>query len=119
MATTKKKPKKRTAPEMNGPLSPPAVASEVFTLAETAAYLRLKEDDVKRLAEVQGIPGRFVGNEWRFLKSAIQEWLSMPRPNGANEGIWAQAGSWKDDPYLNEMLEDIYRKRGRPMARKE
>jgi len=27
-----------------------------------------------------------------------------------------QAGALKDDPYLEEMLEQIYRERGRPMT---
>jgi hypothetical protein len=32
------------------------------------------------------------------------------------EILLQQAGSWKDDPYLDEMLEEIYRRRGRPMT---
>jgi hypothetical protein len=26
------------------------------------------------------------------------------------------AGSWKDDPYLDDMLKEIYQRRGRPMT---
>ena len=32
-----------------------------------------------------------------------------------SKGIWAAAGSWKNDPYLDELLKEIYRSRGRPM----
>lgn len=84
---------------------------EVLTLHEAAAYLRLPQEDVRRLVEEQGLPARQLGEEWRFLKSALQAWLSMPQPTNDKEGIWSAAGSWKDDPYLEDMLKDIYRKR--------
>jgi hypothetical protein len=61
----------------------------------------------------QDLPGRLIGSEWRFSKSAIQVWLSSLLPNTTKEGIWAMAGSWKDDPYLDDMLKEIYRQRGR------
>jgi len=32
------------------------------------------------------------------------------------EGLWAAAGSWKDDPYRDDLLKEIYRQRGRPMT---
>jgi excisionase family DNA binding protein len=118
MPRTKKnvRPAPRTAPS-----APPAMmvnesAGEVLTLREAAAYLRLSETDVRRLVEEQGLPARQLGEEWRFLKSAIQSWLSTPRTKESRKDIWAAAGSWKDDPYLEEMLKEIYRKRGRPMT---
>jgi excisionase family DNA binding protein len=86
----------------------------VLTLAEAAAYLRLPDADVLRLVDEQGLPGRHVGAEWRFLKAAIQAWLSTPAPPGRDQGIWAAAGALKDDPYLDEMLKEIERMRGRP-----
>jgi excisionase family DNA binding protein len=118
MPATKKKPAK-SKPEANGPLAvpaSPAIAGDVLTLAEAAAYLRLPETDVVSLVQSQGLPGRFAGTQWRFLKSAIQAWLSVPPPEGSKEGIWSVIGSWKDDPYLDEMLKEIYRQRGRPMT---
>jgi len=89
---------------------------EVLTLHEAAAYLRLPEAGVLRLVKEQDLPARQLGEEWRFLKSAIQLWLSTPLPKTNKEGIWAAAGSWKDDPYLDEMLQEIERMRGRPTA---
>ncbi len=59
---------------LNGP-----VTGEVLTLAEAAAYLRLPEEEVVRLAQMQDLPGRLAGAEWRFLKTAIKHWLSTPR----------------------------------------
>lgn len=92
------------------------MSAEVMTLAEAAAYLRLTEADLLQLVQEQGLPGRQLRNEWRFFKAALQQWLSTPTSMKNKEGIWAAAGSWKDDPYLEEMLKEIYRKRGRPMT---
>jgi excisionase family DNA binding protein len=91
---------------LNGP------GNDVLTLAEAAAYLRLPEEDVLRLVQQQDLPGRQLANEWRFLKAAIQHWLGTS-PRGNNEGIWAAAGSLRDDPYLEEMLKSIDRMRGK------
>ncbi len=117
MTRTKSKPKPAPKPrreprpaDANGP------AGEVLTLAEAAAYLRLAEADVVNLATSAGLPGRRVNTDWRFFKAAIQQWLSTPPPKGGMEGIWTAAGSWKDDPYLDEMLKEIYSKRGRTMT---
>ncbi len=116
--TTKKpKPEPSSQPEpqpaaVNGP------PSEVLTLAEAAAYLRLPEKDVIGAVSTQGLPGRLVGGEWRFLKPAIQHWLSVSQPpaEGLNAAMLAFAGAWKDDPHLEDMVEEIYRKRGRPIT---
>jgi hypothetical protein len=66
----------------------------------------------------QGLPGRLINGEWRFLRSAIQQWLSASQPTAElrNAALLAAAGSWKDDPYLEDMLEEIYRRRGRPIT---
>jgi excisionase family DNA binding protein len=90
--------------------------TEVLTLPEAAAYLRLPEEAVRQLVAEQGLPARHLGEEWRFLKQAIESWLSTPYIEENKEGVWAAAGSWKDDPYLDEMLKEIYRRRGRPVA---
>jgi excisionase family DNA binding protein len=95
----------------NGPMG------EILTLSEAAAYLRLSESDVLRLVDEQRLPARQLGKEWRFLKTAIQDWLRTgPPPKPSKEALLAAIGSWKDDPYLEEMLKEIYRKRGRPMT---
>ncbi len=95
---------------VNGP-----APGEVFTLAEAAAYLRLPEEEVLQLVHKQKLPARQVGENWRFFKKAIQEWLSQPHSTEEKEGIWAAAGSWKDDPYLDDLLKEVHRRRGRPM----
>lgn len=117
MPKTKKKPISQpvTAPSaaLNGPVS------EVFTLAETAAYLRLSEVDVVDLVQSQDLPGRFTGREWRFLKAGLQDWLRTPARISGKEALLALAGAWKDDPDIEEIVREAHRRRGRPMTEKE
>jgi hypothetical protein len=121
--------------------------SEVLTLSEAAAFLRIPEDQLHLLATKQAVPARKVGDEWRFLKKALEDWLyGVPFGRGCpswefwlneleyrlrdrlhlEEQILAKssskqkildlAGTWKDDPFVESMLEEIYAKRGRPMT---
>jgi excisionase family DNA binding protein len=96
-------------PSANGTAAPTA---EVLTFSEAAAYLRVSESELHQLISDQALPGRRFGNEWRFLKSAIQDWLKTPPKRGSREAILSVAGAWKDDPYVEEELKEIYRKRG-------
>ena len=89
-----------------------------MTLAEAAAYLRLAEADVLRLIDEQALPARRIGQEWRFLKAAIQQWLSAASsaPELRKAAQLALAGKYKDDPDLVRICEDASRQRGRPMS---
>ena len=49
---------------------------EVLTLEEAAALLKLPADAVRSRAEKGDLPGRCVGNEWRFARIAILAWLA-------------------------------------------
>jgi excisionase family DNA binding protein len=118
MAATKtnvaKKPAKARADKNGAPTK--AEPTEVLTLAEAAAYLRVSETEVTKSVSLEGLPGRQIGGEWRFLRSSLEDWLRSPPPRSGNEAVLAMAGSWKDDPYVDEMLKEIYKKRGRPMT---
>jgi excisionase family DNA binding protein len=118
MPRTKPKPKPPPAPAT--PLANGQTV-EVMTLGEAAAYLRVAEEDVLHAVREQQLPARQVGQELRFLKPAIQHWLSTGSPPAkSNKEAWLElAGAWKDDPYLEEMLEEIYKQRGRPMVEDE
>jgi len=109
------KPKPAAQPQ---PTSVNGSMGEVLTLAEAATYLRLSESDVIRLVHSQSLPGRFTGSEWRFLKTAIQQWLStgLPTPESRKAALLAAAGAFKDDPDLVPLVEEIYRRRGRPIT---
>jgi excisionase family DNA binding protein len=54
----------------------PAEAPEVLTAAQLAELLQLDEDTVTELSERRELPGRKLGEEWRFSRSAILAWLA-------------------------------------------
>lgn len=115
MTKTRSKPRKMPKPsaQANGMMGP---AVEVFTSSEAAAYLRVTEAELMQLVHDQALPGRQFGTEWRFLKSAIQDWLRTPPKPGSREAVLSTIGSLKGDPCLMDELKEIYRKRGRPMT---
>jgi len=49
--------------------------SEIFTIKEVAAYLKLAEKTTYRLASEGKLPGFKVGGSWRFRKSEIDRWI--------------------------------------------
>lgn len=52
-----------------------ALAGEVLTIREVAAYLKLPLSTVYRLAERRELPGHKVGRQWRFHKPVLDEWF--------------------------------------------
>lgn len=116
--TARTKSARTTGPTPAGgpPSIPPGGWPEVLTLAEAAAYLRVPEAEVVHMVGPRGLPGRLIGSEWRFSKTALEQWLGTPPRPSTKESLLALAGAWKDDPYLDEMLAEIYRQRGRPMT---
>src|SRR5688500_12866169 len=54
----------------------PAAEGEVLTLAQLADLLQIDEDDARELADGGEIPGRRIGDEWRFARSAVLRWLA-------------------------------------------
>ncbi len=49
--------------------------AELMTLQEVADYLRVTVKTIYRLLKQGRIPATKVGNQWRFDKTAIDEWL--------------------------------------------
>ena len=89
------------------------IQDDVLTLAEAAAYLRLPEKDVVAAATTQGLPGRMVAGEWRFFKTAIQQWLSVSQPTAEmrKAAQLALIEKYKDDAGWEELREEIARQR--------
>lgn len=52
--------------------------SEVLTAAQAAQLLQVEEAVVVELAEAGKLPGRKLGDAWRFSRGAIIAWLSKP-----------------------------------------
>ena len=53
----------------------PNPAPEVLTLVQAAELLQLEPDAVAELAAAGEIPGRRIGEEWRFSRAAVLAWL--------------------------------------------
>jgi excisionase family DNA binding protein len=54
----------------------PAEPPEVLTPDQAAALLQVDEDAVLALAEAGTLPGRRIGEEWRFGRAALVAWLA-------------------------------------------
>lgn len=54
----------------------PTDTAEVLTLEQVAELLQAADEAVEALAESGDLPGRRVGGDWRFARSAILEWLA-------------------------------------------
>jgi excisionase family DNA binding protein len=50
-------------------------ASEVLTLEQLAELLQLDVEMARGLAETGELPGRKLGDEWRFSREAVLAWL--------------------------------------------
>jgi excisionase family DNA binding protein len=94
-------------------------AGEVLTLTEAAAYLRVGDDEVLRLANLHELPGRQIGGEWRFLKAGLQDWLRTPPLRSGKEALLALAGAWQHDPDVEQIVREAHRRRGRPAAERD
>jgi excisionase family DNA binding protein len=53
-----------------------AALPEVLTVDQAAALLQLSPKTVKRLAGKGRVPGRRVGNQWRFGRQPLMEWVA-------------------------------------------
>lgn len=49
--------------------------TDVMTIRELAAYLKMAEKTLYRLAAEGTVPGFKVGGSWRFRKSEIDKWI--------------------------------------------
>jgi excisionase family DNA binding protein len=86
-------------------------APPVMTLEEVATYLRLPEETIVRQATQGLLPGRSIENNWRFLKTAIDNWL---RAQDNRTLLLQQAGVFADDEHLVAIRRLAYAARKRP-----
>ena len=54
-----------------------AVANEIMTVEEVAAYLRMQPQTIYKWAQEKRIPAAKLGREWRFRKSILDRWLDQ------------------------------------------
>lgn len=70
--------------------------SEIMTLREAARFIRVSEKTLGEMARKRSIPGQKAGREWRFLRSALEAWLSragQPEQPQRAEAASGQAGA--------------------------
>jgi len=58
----------------------PTDAPEVLTVDQAAELLQVEPDAVQALADSGALPGRQIGDEWRFLRRAVLAWLGGSEP---------------------------------------
>ena len=83
---------------------------QILTIEELGEYLRIPPEVIEQEARRGRIPGRNIADTWRFLKSAIDQWLSQQI---SREILLAQAGALADDDSLDQLIQVIYEQRGR------
>ncbi len=49
---------------------------DVLTAEEAAEYLAVSVKTIRQMASAGRLPGRHVGREWRFSRTALLEWLA-------------------------------------------
>lgn len=49
---------------------------DVLTVEQAAELLQLSGKTLKRLAQAGRVPGRRVGNQWRFSRAALMDWVA-------------------------------------------
>ncbi len=60
-------------------------AAEVLTLEEAAALLRVTPASLLERARRGELPGRRLGEEWRFARSALLAWVGEMESSGATD----------------------------------
>jgi excisionase family DNA binding protein len=58
----------------------PGEAAEVLTVEQAAELLQTDPAAVRALADAGELPGRRIGEEWRFLRRAVLAWLGGAQP---------------------------------------
>jgi hypothetical protein len=95
--------------EFNGSMQQ-LTTPEILTLEEVSHYLQLPQEVVLRQALQGNLPGRQIEDTWRFLKTAVDDWL---RCQNSRTVLLQQAGVFADDDSLPALRTSIYQARGR------
>jgi len=55
-----------------------------LTIDELADYLKMGRTTLYRMAQKADIPASKIGNQWRFDREEIDEWMKSQRPAAAS-----------------------------------
>lgn len=62
-----------------------AEVGDFWTAEEVAAYLRLPQSTVYKLAQDKVLPGFKVGKHWRFRRESVLAWIKEKENNPVQE----------------------------------
>src|SRR3989304_2272454 len=81
---------------------------QLFTTAEAASYLRLKERKIYEMVAEGSVPCTKVTGRWLFPKAELDHWLasSVARPNGLTRPEPAPIVAGSHDPLLDWALRE-------------
>lgn len=74
-----------------------SLKTDIMTLEEVAAYLKLKPQTIYTWAQEKRIPAAKLGKEWRFRKSIIDEWFVHHIDEKFNDVIDSWKANQRDD----------------------
>ena len=57
------------------------------TIDELAGYLKMGRTKLYRMAQEGEMPASKVGNQWRFERHEIDEWMRRQRPAAPNKDV--------------------------------
>ena len=70
-----------------------AVQGDILTIREVAAYLKVTERTIYRLAAAKRIPAFKVGGTWRFSRADIEVWIKQQSTVDQSDGEGSERGS--------------------------
>ena len=56
-----------------------SIIDKWLTIDELASYLKMGRTKLYTMAQKGGIPGKKIGNQWRFDREDIDEWIKSGR----------------------------------------
>jgi excisionase family DNA binding protein len=80
----------------------------VLTLGEAAQFVRVSEKTLGELAREGSVPAKKVGREWRFLRTALEEWLTGGGASIAAEPeeVYAQKALFENSAEVEDVPKD-------------
>ena len=83
--------------------------ANIWTLDEAAKFLKIGKNTLYSLARGGKIPARKIGREWRFVSTAIIDWLLLKHPP-ANGKCWEVKSCSLEERYSCPYFLDFERK---------
>jgi len=78
----------------------------ILTLVEVASYLKVAEKTVLRMVHRNELPSVKVGNQWRFSRSVIDEWLHTRMQTGMDSPPGDAGAGASTLPPISRMMRD-------------